>query len=201
MARNKKTDEEHKKEIIEAATPLFIKYGYNKTTMEDIAKAVRKGKSTLYYYYKSKDDIIEEVVREAAHSMTGIFKTKLVAVESAKDRLLEYYSVEASEVKKMADIYSLLLQEINENFFLQKRLRYIYSQQDILQIKEILQYGMDRKEFEFVTDENIDNLSRTISILNRNMIISFLIEENMEKWDESFLLLGEVLTKGLLATK
>ena len=42
------------KEVIEAAKVLFQRYGLKKTTMEDIAKFVGKGKSTLYYYFPSK---------------------------------------------------------------------------------------------------------------------------------------------------
>ncbi|WP_461492021.1 TetR/AcrR family transcriptional regulator, partial [Pontibacter sp. HJ8] len=50
-------DEAIKTEILNEAQKLFRHFGWTKTTMEDIAKATGKGKSTLYYYYKSKDDI------------------------------------------------------------------------------------------------------------------------------------------------
>ncbi len=48
--------------IIEAARELFAKYGYKKTTMEDIAHALRKGKSSLYYYFKNKEEIFQAVI-------------------------------------------------------------------------------------------------------------------------------------------
>ncbi|OYW78704.1 MAG: TetR family transcriptional regulator, partial [Sphingobacteriia bacterium 32-37-4] len=44
-------EEIFKEDIIREAQKLFQAYGLKKTTMEDIAKALGKGKSTLYYYY------------------------------------------------------------------------------------------------------------------------------------------------------
>jgi len=53
-------------EVIITAQRLFQKYGYSKTTMEDIAKAMDRGKSTIYYYFKSKDEIFEAVIIKEA---------------------------------------------------------------------------------------------------------------------------------------
>ena len=50
-------NKEQREAIISAATGLFSRFGLEKTTMEDIAKAARKGKSTLYYYFKNKEAV------------------------------------------------------------------------------------------------------------------------------------------------
>src|ERR1700681_2045142 len=49
-------------EIIGGARALFEKFGLKKTTMEDIAKEIGKGKSSLYYYFPSKYEIFAAVV-------------------------------------------------------------------------------------------------------------------------------------------
>jgi len=51
---NKK--DQNRENILKIAREIFSKYGYKKTTLDDIANAVRKGKSSLYYYFKSKED-------------------------------------------------------------------------------------------------------------------------------------------------
>jgi AcrR family transcriptional regulator len=51
-----------KDDILKEAQKLFQQFGVKKTTMEDIAKAMGKGKSTLYYYYCSKEDIFDAVI-------------------------------------------------------------------------------------------------------------------------------------------
>ena len=56
--------EQRQQEIADIAVPLFIEQGFNETSMRQIAKAVGVGKSTLYDYFDSKDDIIVFVVQE-----------------------------------------------------------------------------------------------------------------------------------------
>jgi AcrR family transcriptional regulator len=49
-------------QILQAAQLLFQKHGFQKITMDDIAKAIGKGRSSLYYYYKSKDEVFDAVM-------------------------------------------------------------------------------------------------------------------------------------------
>ncbi|MBA8985250.1 MULTISPECIES: TetR/AcrR family transcriptional regulator [Sphingobacterium] len=53
--------EQVKSRIEQAAMDCFERYGLDKTTLEDIAKAVGLNKTSLYYYYKKKEDIFIEV--------------------------------------------------------------------------------------------------------------------------------------------
>ena len=62
-----KNENGHKKDlnrenILKIARDIFSKYGFKKTTLDDIANAVRKGKSSLYYYFESKEDLFQAVI-------------------------------------------------------------------------------------------------------------------------------------------
>src|SRR4051812_9092826 len=48
--------------ILEAARVLGAK-GYNGTTLSDIAQAAGVQTGSLYYYFSSRDDLIEEVLK------------------------------------------------------------------------------------------------------------------------------------------
>jgi len=55
------TEEEQarrRKEIFDASAHLFLEKGFNETSMREIAEAAGVGKSTLYDYFKTKDEII-----------------------------------------------------------------------------------------------------------------------------------------------
>ncbi|NLO02147.1 MAG: TetR/AcrR family transcriptional regulator, partial [Bacteroidales bacterium] len=52
----------NREHILKIAREIFSKYGYKKTTLDDIANAVRKGKSSLYYYFESKEDLFQAVI-------------------------------------------------------------------------------------------------------------------------------------------
>jgi AcrR family transcriptional regulator len=60
---------EKKKEILKAASDCFARYGYEKTTLDDIGKMVGLNKASLYYYYKNKEAIFSEVVFEETEAL------------------------------------------------------------------------------------------------------------------------------------
>lgn len=80
------TEEEQSRrrhEIFHAAVHLFLKQGFHETSMRQIAKAAGIGKSTLYDYFPTKDDIlvftVEDEIIEALEHAKGIASQSLKA--------------------------------------------------------------------------------------------------------------------------
>ena len=64
-----------KNSIVESATKFFSKYGFHKTTMDEIARHIHKAKGVLYYYFKSKEELFNEVLKqELNHVKTELSK-------------------------------------------------------------------------------------------------------------------------------
>jgi len=59
--------------IVESAAFFFSKYGFYKTTMDEIAQHIHKAKGALYYYFKSKEELFNEVLKQEL----GIVKISL----------------------------------------------------------------------------------------------------------------------------
>jgi AcrR family transcriptional regulator len=66
-------------QILQAAKRLFQVHGLHKVTMDDVAKAIGKGRSSLYYYYKSKDEIFDAVMEIEINEM-------VIAIARAVDK-------------------------------------------------------------------------------------------------------------------
>ena len=64
MVKSRKTAPAKEQEIIAAAASLFKKKGYRATTLEDIAASVGMLKGSLYYYIRSKEELLYLVVRD-----------------------------------------------------------------------------------------------------------------------------------------
>jgi len=64
---------EKREKILKNAARLFIKSGYENVSMEEIAAKLKLNKATLYYYFKSKDEIF--------------FMIQMQAIEQANDAL------------------------------------------------------------------------------------------------------------------
>ena len=60
-----------RKKIIEAATEVFSTYGYEKTTIEDIARMADKAKTSVYYYFEGKADIFAAALGNKISAMSG----------------------------------------------------------------------------------------------------------------------------------
>lgn len=55
--------------LVDVARQLFARMGVDNTTMNDIAQASRKGRRTLYTYFKSKNEIYLAVVESELDSL------------------------------------------------------------------------------------------------------------------------------------
>ena len=62
MARPAKNHQIRINEILEVAEPLFYKKGYQQTTISDIVNLLNVAPGTIYYYFKSKDAILDTII-------------------------------------------------------------------------------------------------------------------------------------------
>ena len=58
----KSNNKEREQKILDAAATLFVHYGYDKTTVSDIAREAGISKGAIYLHYESKDDLFEALL-------------------------------------------------------------------------------------------------------------------------------------------
>lgn len=64
MVRVVKKPEERRREIVSTSRNLFLKQGYESTTMQNVMTKIGIAKGTAYHYFKSKEELLEAVVEE-----------------------------------------------------------------------------------------------------------------------------------------
>ncbi len=193
----KKSDEEVKNDIIQAANVLFVKYGFHKTTMEDIAKLAGKGKSTLYYYYTSKEEVMLGVIRRISQEFLSIIKEKISVYNTAEEKLNAYFLITVQEAERYAQSYFVLRQELSEGFVVNPKVLSDLDILDVLIIKTILTEGHENKEFYFADEEEIFSLSELITIVTKSIIMSAMLEINQHNWEQKILQFGNIIIKSL----
>jgi AcrR family transcriptional regulator len=62
MTRVTKNPEIRREELINIAEELFATQGYDETPVSDIVKKAQVAQGTFYYYFKSKDEILDAIV-------------------------------------------------------------------------------------------------------------------------------------------
>jgi AcrR family transcriptional regulator len=79
-------------QILKAAKRLFAVHGLAKVTMDDVAKAIGKGRSSLYYYYKSKDEIFDAVIKIEIKEMLDMLEKAVDEVTTTEEKIHAFVS-------------------------------------------------------------------------------------------------------------
>ena len=96
-----------KHEIIEAARECFARFGYDKTTLDDIGKMVGLNKASLYYYYKNKETIFGEVILHEMDDATQMLCAKIEALPGCRDKILTYIRERLRSVQHLINVHNL----------------------------------------------------------------------------------------------
>lgn len=83
-----------KQQILKAAIKRFSHFGVDKTTMNEIAEDSSISKGNLYYYFKDKNELITEVIKELLDQFNTIVGEKLTKTETTLDSLKKIQDVQ-----------------------------------------------------------------------------------------------------------
>ena len=94
-----------KEQIIKVSREYFSKLGFKKTSIEGIARALKKKKSSIYYYFKSKEELFESVIEYEANILRQEIMKKLLEQKKASDKLLVYAKTRMNYIKNLVNFY------------------------------------------------------------------------------------------------
>jgi TetR/AcrR family transcriptional regulator, cholesterol catabolism regulator len=96
-------------DIIDTAAEIFHEQGYSETSVHDIAEAVGILKGSLYYYIRSKEDLLFQVLSDVHDAFKGIVERSKAldapAVERLRYYIREHVIFNTQNVTKMAVFY------------------------------------------------------------------------------------------------
>jgi len=136
-----------KEKILKVAHEIFTRYGYKKTTLDDISKAVRKGKSSLYYYFDSKEDLFYDVVLKEADVMKRELESVVLRNIDPVEKLRDYIMTKLTISRNMVEFYHSSDQDSPQVDFIEK-IKQKYIKDEIRMIKRILIEGIRKNVFE-----------------------------------------------------
>lgn len=85
-----------KQKIQQAAFKCVARYGFEKTTLDDIAQEVGLNKASLYYYYKNKEDIFLDITSSATRAFLETLKQGTLAVSGGIEAQTRHFLLERS---------------------------------------------------------------------------------------------------------
>ena len=139
--------DEIRSRIVTVAGKIFTRYGFRKTTMEEIAHATKKGKSSIYYYFKSKEDIFRAVVEKEAEELKKDLLTAIGKVDDPVEKLRTYVLFRMHKLNTLTNFYAALKHEYLDHLEFIENIRKEYDRNEILILQSILQTGIDQRKF------------------------------------------------------
>lgn len=170
-----------RRSIVEAASSIFSRYGYRKTSMDDIAKAFGMGKASLYYYFKGKEDIFEAVVVHEADLLRASLIEILASRQDARLKLKNYILVRMNSLRKLSNYYNAIFSSDLSHFDFIERIREKYDAEEVHTIERILKEGARTRTFRV---ENTELAAIAITTAMKGLEIP-LFWKKMDKGVES----------------
>jgi len=173
--------------ILKIAQDIFSKYGYKKTTLDDIANAVRKGKSSLYYYFDSKDALFQAVIQKEVNILRKELEIVINRNTDPVSKLRDYMLTKLTTFRGLANFYHALENDVTAIEFIED-IKLRHEQEEIRMIKRILIEGVRKNEFE-VYDFTLAATGITTAIKGLEMPLSAgdYSTANLEKSVDSIL--------------
>lgn len=104
--------EERRKEILETAERLFLTKGYTKTTVNDILKEIGIAKGTFYHYFKSKEEVMDEIIMRIIKE--DVAKAKVIVSNPNIPVLEKLFRVLMEQSPKSGDVKDKMIEQFHQ---------------------------------------------------------------------------------------
>jgi len=148
-----------KRIIVDSATIFFSKYGYYKTTMDDIAKHIHKAKGVIYYYFKSKEELFNEVLKQELDTVKSQLRQIVNNDTDPIFTLKEYILTRLKLLNKSINYNETLKADFFEEYHFVKDVRDDFDEFDRNQLTYIIEKGKNEGFLD------IKNIKSTVDVI------------------------------------
>lgn len=188
-------DHEVRDQIVAAATEHFSRYGYEKTTVSDLAKAIEFSKAYIYKFFESKQAIGEMICANCLQQIEAEVSAAVAQTDQPPEKLRRMFKViiEASLRLFSQDrkLYEIAASAATENW--QSVVAYEERIQKLLQ--EVLQAGRQSGDFERKTP--LDETTKAIYLVMHPYINPLLLQHSLQYTDEAPVQLSSLVLRSL----
>ena len=149
-----------KAKLVDVARQLVAKMGVENTTMNDIALASKKGRRTLYTYFKSKEDIYMAVVESELDMLSDMMKRVAEKNISPDEKMIEMIYTRLDAVKEVVFRNGTLRANFFRDIWRVEKVRKRFDAKEILLFKDVLREGVEKGVF------RIDDIDMTAELVH-----------------------------------
>lgn len=146
--------------LVDVARQLFARMGVDNTTMNDIAQASKKGRRTLYTYFKSKNEIYLAVVGSELDQLYKMLQDVAAKDLPADEKLITFLYARLDAIKALVFRNGTLRANFFRDIWRVEKIRKNYDILETELIKDILKAGVKEGIF------SMPDIDSTASVLH-----------------------------------
>lgn len=173
---------EVKERIIESATKYFSKYGFHKTTMDEIAKNIHKAKGVLYYYFKSKEELFNEVLKKELGTLKEALLEIVHSNNNALTKLTDYIFTRFKLLNKAVNYHETLKADFFEKYHFVKDVREDFEKFEQVQLTAIIEKG---KEEGYLDVKDVGPAVDVFMMIMQSVEIPFFLQEKYDLYENT----------------
>lgn len=175
-----KTKEERRNEIIETAGKLFEEKGYEQTQVQDIVNEIGVAKGLFYYYFKSKDEVMEELADRYADAIIDAVNKLIDKDISTFDKINRIFQIFIDSAEKKSGIFMGILNV--KNGITHERIFFNVGGKMVPLVTELILSGNDNGECncsdpKFITEFLVSGLFNIMNQISPDEKIDYLKEK------------------------
>ena len=175
-----KTKEERRNEIIETAGKLFEEKGYEQTQVQDIVNEIGVAKGLFYYYFKSKDEVMEELADRYADAIIDAVNKLIDKDISTFDKINRIFQIFIDSAEKKFGIFMEILNV--KNGITHERIFFNVGKKMVPLVTELILSGNDNGECncsdpKFITEFLVSGLFNIMNQISPDEKIDYLKEK------------------------
>ena len=200
MAPRPDVSDQRRHQIMDAALTVFSHLGFERASMDDIAKEAGVSKGALYLYYKSKDAIIAKLLQLFFDQALKQVKLLAAGEGSVTEQLLAFTRVLTREMDRMAAMQPISLQFYAiaaRHATIRQHLRAYFAEYRAL-MEEVIQRGIAQGELR--ADISPAETAVTLTALLEGLALLWLIDPQATDWHVQVESSTQLLIQGLSAS-
>jgi len=185
-----------REKIIQGAGKLFSEFGWDKTTMKEIAEMANIGKATLYYYFDDKMEIYKAAVKKRTDRIKHEIKQAIQEAEDYKSKLIAYVTTRLENIQQICNYYGQVRvrESIYKNYPVIDELRQEFDDFEKELIHKLLSQGVAAGDL-IIND--IDLATRAFYAGVRGSEYQLFHEESMDDIEQDVETLMNMIFKGI----
>ena len=183
-----------REQIIKVASRIFGKYGFQKTTMDEIARTAHRAKGSIYYYFRSKKDLFLAVVGQEMDTLKEALMNASKEDKDVTSVMRNYMLTRMKVLEGAVNYHETLKADFLETFEFLDELRNEMDNFEADLLSEILQKGVDKKSFAI---KDVKKTAQVIIMAMKALEIPFFLQNKIKEYEQTIVELLDILISGL----